>query len=365
MVKYFPDFDVEVVDIQPLIRRRRLTSAINGLHTLWLYSRNILSGRLRFRACFWRTPYIHRAIQKLVRTQYGQSDWAFTFQIQSIFDGSIPGIPHFVYTDHTHLANLEYPTFDPGDLYHADWISCEREIYANSDIVLVWSTNMVRVLVDEYAIDTDKVRCVFAGPNSDVPDRLEAARRDRQARNILFVGVDWQRKGGPDLLSAFSSVRDRIPDAHATIVSAYAPASSEWPPGVTFTGKVPLSGIAEYFEHADIFCLPTYVEPFGIVFIEAMAYGLPIISTRVGALPDLVEVDKNGYLIEPGQTQELSEYLLTLLTNDRIFAAMSHESRSRYDTLFNWATIFANIRNLIDTSITGDSSGTTNQASEQ
>jgi glycosyltransferase involved in cell wall biosynthesis len=314
------------------------------LHTLWLYHRGILSGRRRFRACFWRTPYIHGATRQLIRNQYGKFEWDFTFQIQSLFDGSIPGTPHFVYTDHTHLANLEYPTFNKKDLYHPSWIVCEREIYAHSDLTFVWSTNMVRTLVAAYNIDSDQVRCVFAGANANVPEASEIVLKEHKARNVLFVGLDWERKGGPDLLAAFSVIRAQYSDAQAVIVSAYSPPRETWPPGVTFTGKVSLAAIATHFENADIFCMPTYLEPFGIVFIEAMAYGLPIVSTRIGALPDLVEDGVNGFLVDPGNVQGLSEHLTRLLEDERVFTNMAREARSRYDRIFNWSAIFTNIR---------------------
>jgi glycosyltransferase involved in cell wall biosynthesis len=342
MGDYFSDCDIEVVDIQPLMRRQYLASLINLFWVLWLYGKEIVRGRKCLWACFWRTPFMHRKIRALVQKRFGNRDWLFTFQIQSLYDASIPGVPHFVYTDHTHLANLDYPSFHEGDLYHRKWVESEREIYANAATTFVWSSNMIDVLVNRYGIDPEKTMCVYAGPNIEVPQTAEQASTEF-GRRILFVGVDWERKGGPDMLAAFERVRASVPEASLTIVSRFCPDRSEWPHGVRFTGRIPLPAVADEFSRADVFCLPTHLEPFGIVFIEAMAYAMPVVSTRIGALPDLVEDGVNGYLIAPGDVDTLAARLTALLSDRNRLATMAAESRRRYDNCYSWDSVFGAI----------------------
>jgi glycosyltransferase involved in cell wall biosynthesis len=78
-------------------------------------------------------------------------------------------------------------------------------------------------------------------------------------------------------------------------------------------GRIPPEQVAQYYEDATIFCMPTHLEPFGIAFLEAMQARLPIVGTRVGAIPDFVQPGWNGYLVKPGDVQGIAEALLKLL----------------------------------------------------
>src|SRR5262249_11971285 len=78
-------------------------------------------------------------------------------------------------------------------------------------------------------------------------------------------------------------------------------------------GKLSPEDVAQYYERATIFCLPTHLEPFGIAFLEAMQARLPVIGTRIGAIPDFIRDGWNGFLIEPGDQQGLVEALSKLL----------------------------------------------------
>ena len=95
--------------------------------------------------------------------------------------------------------------------------------------------------------------------------------------------------------------------------------------------------------------MPTRLEPFGIVFIEAMAYGLPIVATRVGALPDLVEDHVNGILVESDNIDSLATALRTLLENPMLRREMGRNGEQRYKEQFNWTEVYSRIRERITT----------------
>jgi len=343
----FSEFSFEIVDVQPVMRRKPWTVLVNALWTVWLYRTDLTTCRKKFRQCFWRTPYMHDAIRRMLRRSFGGEDWAFTFQIQSLFDGSLDGVPHFVYTDHTHLANLEYAGFTRADLFHPSWIAKEREIYANASVVFVWSTNMLEILRRAYGIDETRMECVFAGVNAQVPEVWTPPEPDVVPKRLLFVGVDWNRKGGPDLVKAFVRVRENFPDTELTVVSAHIGDTDQPIPGLTFLGRVPVDEIGEHFRRAQVFCMPSTIEPFGIVFVEAMAYGLPIVSTTIGALPDLVEDGTNGYLVTPGDIQGLVNAIETILGRPEQYRRMSMRAREIYEATFTWPAVFASIRSRI------------------
>src|SRR5690606_13395744 len=116
--------------------------------------------------------------------------YVFSFQLQSLFDASLPGLPHYVYTDHTHLANLEYPQFDRRKLHTPAWIKLEKSVYDNARRVFTRSTNILRSLVRDYGCPPEKLKCVYVGVNVKTSD-LAKAEKGIEGKNILFVGLDW------------------------------------------------------------------------------------------------------------------------------------------------------------------------------
>jgi glycosyltransferase involved in cell wall biosynthesis len=104
-------------------------------------------------------------------------------------------------------------------------------------------------------------------------------------------------------------------------------------------GKIPPEELDRYYQEASVFCLPTYLEPFGIVFIEAMTAHLPIVATRVGAIPDFVEEGKNGWMVEPGDTRGLANALLQLLKNPELCRAYGEYSFRLTQDRYSWEVV--------------------------
>jgi len=244
-------------------------------------------------------------------------------------------MPHFVYTDHTHLANLEYPGFDRRSLRGSRWIALERALYKNAELIFTRSSNISRSLATDYGCPPEHIACVGAGSNTEVPDSAEVGS-ERDGAEILFVGVDWERKGGPELLEAFERVRAQCPKARLTIVGCEPEVDSA---NVAVVSRVPLAEIPGYYERASIFCLPTRREPFGVVVIEALQHGLPVVATRVGAIPDLIHEGENGYLVEPGDVAGLADRLCQLIEDDELRRATADRARKEARTIHTWPAV--------------------------
>jgi len=309
--KQFPEYEVDVINLKPLVRKHPDIVLINSLCTLILYGFDIVNGNKRFREAFWHTPYIFHTVKRLVVKRLSKFKYLFTFQMQSLFDCSLPQVPHFVYTDHTHLANLNYTNFNTKKLFSQKWIELEKRIYNNATSTFVRSTNIQQSLIEQYQYPSERAICVYAGNNIDIKSVIGQPKTYTN-ENILYVGIDWKRKGGPELVNAFKLILVQYPNASLTIVGANPKIDI---PNCTVISKIPPEKVAQYYEKATIFCMPTHVEPFGIVFLEAMQARLPIVGTRVGAIPDFVEDGWNGFLVEPGDVQGLAEALMKLLNS--------------------------------------------------
>lgn len=340
----FPDHEVDIIDISTLVRKRPDIVLVNGIATALLYGKDIALHRKKSRLAFWRTPYIFRQVRELIRSQTANGDYTFSFQMQSLFDGSTPGIPHFIYTDHTHLENLNYAV-NRNNLYSEKWIALEKEVYANASLIFVRSSNVRRSVMEDYHQSDDRVMLVYAGSNASVSP-LKTENRDYAQPHILFVGLDWKRKGGPDLVKAFDLVRENCPEARLTIVGARPDLNI---PNCEVIGKVASEELNHYYQQASVFCLPTTLEPFGIVFIEAMTAHLPIVATRVGAIPDFVEDGKNGWLVEPGDVKAIAKALLTLLKDPAMCRSFGEHSYRLTNERYSWKAVGEKFRENIMT----------------
>lgn len=331
----FPDHALDVYDVSQMIKQRPDIILLNSIATFAHYGPDIARRRKRFRLAFWRTPYIFRQIKRLVKEQISKDEYCFSFQMQSLFDASRSGLPHFVYTDHTHLENLHYTANGRETLYSGRWIELERSIYHNATLNFVRSSNVRRSMIHDYHCSVDKVRLVYAGSNAAVNSQ-KTENVDYTDPHILFIGFDWQRKGGADLVEAFKLVLEKCPNAHLTIVGAKPDLHI---PNCTVIGRGEPEDLDRYYQRASVFCMPTYREPFGIVFIEAMAAHLPIVATRVGAIPDFVEEGRNGWLVEPGNVKGIADALIKLLTDPSMSRKFGERSYQIIQERYSWEAV--------------------------
>ncbi|HKB87241.1 MAG TPA: N-acetyl-alpha-D-glucosaminyl L-malate synthase BshA [Ignavibacteriaceae bacterium] len=149
-----------------------------------------------------------------------------------------------------------------------------------------------------------------------------------------------QVKRVPDTLKIFAKVLEELP-AKLVLVGD-GPERSECErlcrqlgicENVRFLGKQ--DGIVEILNASDIFLIPSQSESFGLAALEAMACGLPVISSSVGGLPELVRHNETGYIAEIGDIDRMAKYTIDLLTNERKYKLFSSNARERAVTMFD------------------------------
>ena len=343
--KNFPDYRFDVIDLVP--DKYSLETARALFHCLLQYGREVLFGPKKFLEVYNRTDFFYKALRKKYLKLVSGKEYLFTFQTQALFDASLPGVPHFLYTDHSHLENLRYPGYDKR-LISWPWAKLESKTYHNATRIFTMSSNISRSMTEDYDIDPGQISLVYGGANVHVPsgEKLDGSRFRK--KNILFIGVDWERKGGPALAEAFKLVLQKHPTATLTIVGCVPDVNL---PNTNIAGKVDLDGVKKYLEEATVFCLPTNVEPFGIVFLEAMAYKLPVVATGIGSIPDFIHHGKNGYLVTPGDVKAIADYLSDLLYSPSRCIAFGKYGMRLVKGRYTWEATVRRMHDLIETQL--------------
>jgi alpha-maltose-1-phosphate synthase len=220
----------------------------------------------------------------------------------------------------------------------------ECRLHDRTDLIFAMSEWLARAFVDEYGQAPEKVVTVGAGPGLDeVPHEVD---RDYSRPRYLFVGKEFVRKGGPQLLQAFAEVREWRPDAELAIVGPDHPPSDQ--AGVRFFGRlsrvVPAGAEAldRAFREATVFVMPSVYEPFGIAFLEAMAFGLPCVGSATCAMPEIIEDEVTGYVVPPGDVQSLAARMLDLADRERA-RRMGGAGRRRMLERYTWAGVSSRI----------------------
>jgi len=105
---------------------------------------------------------------------------------------------------------------------------------------------------------------------------------------------------------------------------------------VRFIGFIPNEDLPCWYRKADLVVLPSVYETFGIPLIEAMASGTPVLATRVGGIPEIVEDGRVGILVEPGSVEQLADGIRNLIRDDKRLFQMGEEARQMVIDKFSW-----------------------------
>jgi len=154
--------------------------------------------------------------------------------------------------------------------------------------------------------------------------------------NILFLGRLEKRKGLDYLLRAYRQVKQEMPEVRLLVVGPGTRLRKKYErwikqhnvKDVVFTGLATYADLPRYYQTADIFCSPaTGRESFGIVLVEAMAVGKPVVATSIDGYASVVTHSEEGLLVPPKNTEKLAEALLTLLKDKALRQKMGEKGK--------------------------------------
>lgn len=262
-------------------------------------------------------------------------DFDVLFQIHALFDSSRADTT--LYIDCTHRQSaVHWPAWNPltGEQL-ARWYRQERSAYHRAAHLFAFSEPTRQSLIQDYGVAADKVTTTGAGINLDELPELTGSA---QAPTILFIGNDFVRKGGLVLLEAFRAVRRAIPTARLQLVGT-APAIARQE-GVDVLGRIwDRAEIVRLYRQASVFAVPSYFDPLPLVLLEAMAFGLPTVSSHSCGIPEIVEDGRTGKLVQAGDVAALATALIDTLSDPVAAGRAGRAGRSRVERLYTWDAV--------------------------
>lgn len=244
------------------------------------------------------------------------------------------------------VAMLHQP---PGGIDHAPvrtrlQAALDRDVYRRAAHLMVASEPLASDLLGRGFLPEE---LTVVPPGRDVAVAPEEPARLRKDGGLAFLCVgNWvARKGLLELLEAFAALPRSVGVLHLAGDAGQGPyrrrvkgriATSDLRDRVEVHGIVPQERVAELYSGADVFVLPSFKEPYGTVYGEAMSFGLPVVGWEAGNLPHLARHGREGLILPPGDVQALREALLALATDARLRGALSRSARERAANLPTW-----------------------------
>jgi glycosyltransferase involved in cell wall biosynthesis len=243
------------------------------------------------------------------------------------------------------LRGSDVPGYDQFNsslqFFHRLLLPVTRSIWHNASKVVALSDTLKATALESVP-DAD-IAVIANGIESEQFYSANTRSEDSNPVQLICVSRLIERKGIQHLLRALQVMQHPV---HLTVVGEgnyqqqlieladrYQVADK-----VTFHGYCPRERLVDLYSASDIFVLPTMAESFGLVFIEAMACGLPIIGTRVGGVPDIVLAD-NGILVEPDDYLAVRGAIDSLAGDPQRRAAMGDACRHRVTEHYSWLSV--------------------------
>jgi alpha-maltose-1-phosphate synthase len=318
----------------------------------YLYmARHVHINRTVWRRRFYLDTAYRDALTEQIRHNIQPSDLGHDFlQIGALYD--VPSLLKgrqacYSYHDGNLATSLRAPFgargLDKSAIDKA--LAYERRVYHEIRLIFVMSDYLRNSFIRDFDIPPERVMTIGAGINLEkLPD--PTPDKDYSRREILFIGAEFERKGGWQLLEAFRGVRQRLGDA---VLHVVGPKELKVPPslmsGVVYHGflsKAEPTGAAtldKLFGQCSLFVMPSLYEPFGIAPLEAMAHEIPAVVTDDWALREFVIPGETGERVPVGNVEALEAALSALLDDPDRLQRMGKAARRSVIDYYTWDSV--------------------------
>jgi glycosyltransferase involved in cell wall biosynthesis len=295
-----------------------------------------------------------RAIRELERTGAPfDAAWFFAQTICLFLERFRHRVPSLIGMDGTPLYYARHQLwyaqlrFDPRTVASRARNLLTRRVYRQAFHLVPLSTGVRQSLIEEYGIPPERITVVPPGVDLTrfMPPDRSGPEREAVPFNVLFVGADFERKGG-DLVTGLA-LQPEFRDVQFHIVSrSYrgpSAANIHVHGGVTHQS----SDVLGLYSRADVFVLPTRADSHSVASVEAMAMGLPVVTTPVGGIIDIVEEGVTGFFVPPDDPAALAERIRQLRADRALRLRMGRAGRQRAEARFSLETIAATLVELM------------------
>jgi len=241
----------------------------------------------------------------------------------------------------------------------------EKKMLERSNKIIAVSDFTRRELLQYYKVKEDKIRVIHNGVDVDkfkpAADKLKAKAEvgfNPEDKAILSVGRLYARKGLFTLIESMALVTRKFKNAKFIIAGkglsnemkklvSYA-AKLGVKDNIVFTGYFPDKKLPRLYQAADVFAFSTFYENLPFAVLEALSTGLPVVTTNVGGIPEMIEDGKNGFLVEPSNSRELADRILYCLEHPAAASEMALLARKTIENQFDWRLIVKKVVKVYD-----------------
>jgi glycosyltransferase involved in cell wall biosynthesis len=226
-----------------------------------------------------------------------------------------------------------------------DGILLDKLAYSRCSHAFLSSRWAIDSVIHDCGVPADKITLARFGPNVKQPplhDMIPAfvARRGKGAMRLLFLGAPWERKGGDIAIAVAREIEARGVPVELHVVGCTPPAGM--PPFVKEHGRLYKGNpeeaalLTELFESSDFMILPTRADATPIVFCEAAAFGLPVMTTDVGGVADTVWSPWAIALPPSASPGEFADWAVPIYQDRARYVEVTTASRTAYEQTLNW-----------------------------
>ena len=256
----------------------------------------------------------------------------------------------------------------------------EKEIIKNSSVIISLAESEKQSLIQFYGCPEEKVQVIRGGvdvkhwPLIEKEKARDTLSLDKKSFIILFVGrLEW-RKGIGTMISASRLLREKIAGLKILIVGGkifgrdinaadfkeykrlQKKAEEEGVGDIlSFAGSMDHGRLPAYYRSADVFVVPSYYEPFGLVVLEGMASKVPVIASSVGGLAITIKDGKTGLLFEPRNALSLQEKIMELYKSESLASVLVQNAFEEISKNYSWQNVTEKIAVIYNSLITGES----------
>ncbi|UCF45341.1 MAG: glycosyltransferase family 4 protein [Candidatus Bathyarchaeota archaeon] len=241
----------------------------------------------------------------------------------------------------------------------------EQGMLERSNKIIAVSEYTKHELLKYYRLDGNKIRVIHNGVDVNkfkpATDKLKAKAElgfNPEDKAILSVGRLYARKGLFTLIESMSFVTRKFKNAKFIIAGkglsnevkklvSYA-AKLGVKDNIIFTGYFPDKKLPKLYQAADIFAFSTFYENLPFAVLEALSTGLPVVTTKVGGIPEMIEDGKNGFLVQPFNSRELADRILYNLEHPEAASEMALLARKTIENQFDWRLIVKKVVKVYD-----------------